>query len=201
MSKTEAKAILDAELDSFRTMPYAELVALIGRVHTPERVGVSGETYQVEIEAFWENSAKKRVRVVGSCDESPHKPVFWNVPLLRWVPIYVSSATWTFSRDEGGTDEQSPLHSSEPTPVRGVRLGHVGLTFSLLGFVGVCLASIPSPLACLAFLSVPGLLISVIGLFWPPRRLSAGGAILGLLGSLYVPTILQSFLSLFVRGG
>ena len=106
MSKTEAKAILDAEIDLFRTMPYADVVASIGQVYTCERVGVSGATYQVEIEAFWENSAKKRVRVVGSCDKSPHKAIFWRIPLLRWVPIYASSVTWTFSRDENTTDEK-----------------------------------------------------------------------------------------------
>ena len=110
MNRMEAKAILDAEIDCFRTMPYADLVASIGgQVYTCERVGVSGAMYEVEIEAFWENSAKKRVRVVGSCDESPHKPIFWKLPLLRWVPIYVSSVTWTFSRDENGTDERNAL--------------------------------------------------------------------------------------------
>jgi hypothetical protein len=107
MNKTEAKAILATEIDRFRTMPYADLVASVGgRVYTCERVGVSGGTYQVEIEAFWENWAKKRVRVVGSCDESPHKPVFWRVPLLRWLPIFASSVTWTFTRDENATDER-----------------------------------------------------------------------------------------------
>ena len=108
MNKTEAKAILEAEIDRFRTMPYVDLVASVGgQVYTCERVGASGEMYQVEIEAFWESSARKRVRVVGSCDESPHKPVFWRVPLLRWIPICAASVTWTFSRDENGTDERT----------------------------------------------------------------------------------------------
>jgi hypothetical protein len=107
MNKTEAKTILNAELDRFRTMPYADLGASVGGpVYTCERVGVSGETYLVEIETFWENSAKKRVRVVGSCDESPLKPIFWHIPLLRWIPIYVSAMTWTFNRDENQTDER-----------------------------------------------------------------------------------------------
>ena len=107
MNKAEAKAILDAELDRFRTMPYLELVGTIGgEVFTPVRVGPSGEKYQLEIETFWENQSKKRVRVVGSADESPHKPIFWKIPALRWIPIYMSSVTWTFSRDENGTDEK-----------------------------------------------------------------------------------------------
>jgi hypothetical protein len=107
MNKTEAKTILNAEFDRFRRMPYADLCALVGGpVYICERVGESGEKYLVEIETFWENRAKKRVRVVGSCDESPLKPFFWHVPLLRWIPIYISAMTQTFSRDENGTDEQ-----------------------------------------------------------------------------------------------
>lgn len=107
MNKPEAKAMLDDEIDRFRTIPYPELVGMVGGpAYVCERTGVSGETYQIEIEAFWDTSRKMRVRVAGSCDESPHKPVFWNIPVLRWIPIYVSSVTWTFSRDENGTDEK-----------------------------------------------------------------------------------------------
>ena len=107
MNKEEAQSILDTELNRFRTMPYHELVGTIGgEVFTPERVGPSGEKYQLEIETFWENQSKKRVRVVGSADEMPHKPVFWKIPVLCWIPIYMSSVTWTFSRDESGTDEK-----------------------------------------------------------------------------------------------
>lgn len=106
MNKTEAKAILSAELDRFRTMPYADLVASVGDAeYTCERVGASGQTYVVEIETFWENWAKKRVRVVGSCDELPLKSILSHVPLLRWIPIYMSSVTWTFSRAENSADE------------------------------------------------------------------------------------------------
>ncbi len=107
MNKDEARAVLDAELERFRTMPYQELVGTVGgEVFTPERIGPSGEKYQLEIETFWENQSKKKVRVVGSADELPHKPIFWKIPVLRWIPIYVSSVTWTFSRDENGTDEK-----------------------------------------------------------------------------------------------
>jgi hypothetical protein len=112
MNKPEAKAVLDAEMDRFRTMPFEELVGSVGGpVYVCERTGASGAPYQIEIEAFWENARKKRVRVVGSCDELPHKPVFWKIPVLRWLPIYVSSVTWTFSRDRSGTDEDRQNHT------------------------------------------------------------------------------------------
>lgn len=107
MNKAEAKAILDADLDRFRTMSYQDLVNTIGgEVFTAEHTALSGQTYWVEIETFWESQSKKKVRVVGSTDESPHKPIFWKIPVLRWIPVYVSSVTWTFSRDKNGTDEK-----------------------------------------------------------------------------------------------
>ena len=93
---------------------------------------------------------------------------------------------------------QSPTHGGAEASGSGVRLGHVGLALSLLGFLGVCLAATLSPLAWLAFLCVPGFLISVIGLLKPPRRVAAWGAALGFFGSLHVPTI---FLSMFLRPG
>lgn len=115
MNKPEAQAILDGEIDRFRTMPFSELVAATsGPVYVCERTGASGEAYQIEIEAFWETSQKKRVRVVGSCDESPHKPVFWKVPVLRWIPVFMSSVTWTFSRDEKGSDERRQNQQVQP---------------------------------------------------------------------------------------
>jgi hypothetical protein len=50
MNKTEAKAILIAELDRFRTMPYADLIASVGgTAYTCERVGASGQTYVVSV--------------------------------------------------------------------------------------------------------------------------------------------------------
>jgi len=106
INKKEAKAILDQELDRFRTMPYEDLKRTVGgEIYTTERTAPSGETYQIEIETVWENQSKQMVRVLGSADESPHKPLFWKIPILRWLPIYVSSVTWIFKRGPDGTDE------------------------------------------------------------------------------------------------
>jgi hypothetical protein len=102
MNKQEAGILLDAELDRFRSMPYDELIGTIGgEIFTCERTAPSGETYQIEIETCWENQ-KKRVRVLGRIDESPHKPVCWKLPILRWIPIYISAVTRTFCREENG---------------------------------------------------------------------------------------------------
>ena len=106
MNKAEAKSILHSELDQFRTMSHEELTGMIGgKPYTSERTGDSGATYQIEIETFWEDQSRKKVRVVGSADESPHKPFFWKIPMLRWLPIYITAVTWTFVRDQNGTDE------------------------------------------------------------------------------------------------
>lgn len=95
---------------------------------------------------------------------------------------------------------QSPLSSSEGGSARVIRVGRVGFALSLLGVVGVCLAGCPvvgRQGMWLALLSVPGLVISLVGLFMPPRRFAVWGAVLGIAGGLYVPTIC---LSLFVLG-
>lgn len=101
MNKSEAKAILNSELNLFRNMPYRDLVETIdGDVFTKRCEGSSGKHYQVEIETFWENSWKKKIHIVGSIDEFPHKPLFWKIPVLRWIPIYISSVTQAFTRKE-----------------------------------------------------------------------------------------------------
>ena len=84
---------------------------------------------------------------------------------------------------------QSHLSDNEARSGFRIRLGHIGLALSLLGVLGVCLAGPIFAFAWLAFLSVPGFLISLMGLVRPPRRVAAWGTALGLFGSLYVPTI------------
>lgn len=78
------------------------------------------------------------------------------------------------------------------------QFGRIGFFVSLTGFVGVCATSFGPPIAtfaaCLAFLSLPGMIISIVGLFFQRRQLAKRGVALGILDSLYLPTI---YLSLF----
>jgi len=107
MNKEEAGAILDVELERFRSMPYQQLVGTIeGDVFTCERVGASGSSYQIEIQTFWDSRSRTSVRILGSADENPHFPLFWKIPLLRWIPIYGSSVTWSLIRKESATDKE-----------------------------------------------------------------------------------------------
>lgn len=84
------------------------------------------------------------------------------------------------------------------------RTAQVGFALSLTGAMGVFLAG---PLAlfgtvgiiaarlCIlaAFLSLPGLLISALGLFGSPRKHAISGLILGVVGSLLLPAFFFSF--------
>lgn len=77
-------------------------------------------------------------------------------------------------------------------------VGHVSLALSLLGLIGVTLVAHSFGTAlgyvgvCLAFLSLPGLICGVAGLFTASRRLSVWGIVLGIFVLLHVPTILLS---------
>ena len=69
-----------------------------------------------------------------------------------------------------------------------------------MGFVGVAVVGLLGPIVsvvgmCLAFLCLPGLVVSIMGVFHTPKRLAKWGIGLGILGSLYLPTF---YLSMFV---
>lgn len=85
------------------------------------------------------------------------------------------------------TAETSSAHPSN-------HIGTVGFLLSLAGTVGVVIVGPFGPIianygAYVAFLSVPGLFVSLLGLTRPPRRLSAYGAILGGAATLFVATL------------
>lgn len=81
-------------------------------------------------------------------------------------------------------------------------LGTIGFYLSIAAFTGgMSVGSFGHTLAvigmCVAFLALPGLLVSLVALCWPPRRLAAWGAGLGFFQSLYLPTF---YFSLFILG-
>lgn len=77
MNKEEAKQIIRAELESFRAKPYSELVQMIdAEPITGERTGPSGEGYQIEIQAFWDNKPNGNIRVTGSIDDGGWRAFF-----------------------------------------------------------------------------------------------------------------------------
>ena len=89
--------MIQREVDDLRSKPYADLRKMIGAEPiTGKRTGPTGEAYQVEIDAFWDDKPDGNIRVLGSIDEDPHKPVFWKIPILRWLPLYITSVNHDF---------------------------------------------------------------------------------------------------------
>jgi hypothetical protein len=71
MDKLEAQKILGEQLQQFRNRTHAELVPFVEsqrQEHFKVR-GTSGATYYVEIQFFWDDKHRGRIRVVGSIDD------------------------------------------------------------------------------------------------------------------------------------
>lgn len=70
MSDEEAKGVLRAEVIKLRPSGYEGLVErLAGKKETLEVVGLSGTTYHVELEGFWDDEEHRNLRVVASIDD------------------------------------------------------------------------------------------------------------------------------------
>jgi len=83
------------------------------------------------------------------------------------------------------------------------RVGQAGFWISLVGICGVFIAGPFGELVtfagiALAFLSLPGIVLSAVGLRQSPRRLAAWGLVIGLVGAMYLPTFWLAFLA-FLR--
>lgn len=90
MDTNEAVALLDAELEKYRRIEYADLVPKVGHEEFPEVVGASGTTYQNEIQVFWDGKPNGDIRVLGSIDDgrflTAFKPVCRDV-IVRSVDL------------------------------------------------------------------------------------------------------------------
>lgn len=70
MADEEAKGVLRAEVIKLRPSGYEGLVErLAGKKETVEIVGLSGTTYHVELEGFWDDDEHRDLRVVVSIDD------------------------------------------------------------------------------------------------------------------------------------
>ena len=78
------------------------------------------------------------------------------------------------------------------------RLGQLGLIASIIGLTGLFLIG-PfryEPIRYLTLFSLIGLVLSLLALWWTPRKSAKWGLLLGIIGSLYLPTV---FLPVFER--
>lgn len=77
MNKDEAIRILDEELETYRQKSHAELVELIDN---PKNFTKPGTTYQIVIQAVWDDKPQGDVRVLGSIDDGGIRAFF---PITR----------------------------------------------------------------------------------------------------------------------
>ena len=69
MNKEEAKSIIAAELEKYRSQQYEELIKIINESIAYEITTSGGICYQIEIQAFWDNKPNRNIRVMGSIDD------------------------------------------------------------------------------------------------------------------------------------
>jgi hypothetical protein len=70
MDREEVLSIARAEVAELRQATYSQLAErLIDKQENVERVGASGASYQVEIQAFWDNKPNGNLRVIVSIDD------------------------------------------------------------------------------------------------------------------------------------
>src|SRR5262245_18360852 len=89
MNKPEMTAIISEHLTRYGRRPFQELRSLVEskQVDVFAVKGPSGADYQIDIQFVWDDQLRGTIRVLGSIDEDPH------LPLLGFLPIYVSSVT------------------------------------------------------------------------------------------------------------
>jgi len=69
MDKDEAREVLRRHLESYRRQSYTRLAALIGKPQTCELTAPSGTSYQIEVEASWDDNPNGDIHVIGSVDD------------------------------------------------------------------------------------------------------------------------------------
>jgi hypothetical protein len=76
MDREEALSLLDAHLDQYRKLRYAEIAAKIGEEEFPVVVGPSGTEYQMEIQIRWDHKPNGNIRVLGAIDDGTFRGAF-----------------------------------------------------------------------------------------------------------------------------
>jgi hypothetical protein len=80
MNTQEAAGLLQEYLERYRARTYAELTTLVGNQETFQARGESGVSYQIEIQALWDDTSRRTIRVLGAIDDGGLRAL---VPLCR----------------------------------------------------------------------------------------------------------------------
>ncbi len=76
MEKDKAAAILAKHLEPYRAKPYDTLKNMIGQVDAYEASTPDDLTYQIKIEAFWDDKPNGDIRVTGAIDDGGWRAFF-----------------------------------------------------------------------------------------------------------------------------
>ena len=79
MHRSHAYSALANELEKWRTMPSAELVALVGAPATRITVHAGGEEFEIEIALSWEGFDREAIRIVATANG----PSAWRLERLQ----------------------------------------------------------------------------------------------------------------------
>ena len=97
--------------------------------------------------------------------------------------------------------DTNPYQSPDASPpgVNGNTWGQVGLLLSGGSFCGLAMVghfstTINFIASLVVLLSLPGMLVSLVGLFYTPRRLAAWGFALGLFCAMFISTLFWGLL-------
>ena len=69
MNTQEATAVLQSHLAPYRRESYTALQRLLGAPETADVHGPSGTSYQIEVQAAWDDRPGGTLRVVGGIDD------------------------------------------------------------------------------------------------------------------------------------
>lgn len=77
MDTTEALSIAEEELENLRQLRYSGLVdRLLDKQETMERIGATGARYQLELQAFWDDTTRHNLRVSVAIDDGGWRAFF-----------------------------------------------------------------------------------------------------------------------------
>ena len=69
MDREEALKLLDAKLEDYRKLSYAEALERVGGEEILEVTGPSGTGYQIEVQIVWNGKPDGDVRVLAAIDD------------------------------------------------------------------------------------------------------------------------------------
>ena len=70
MNKEESRSVLARELAAYRAKAYADLLPLLDDTMHMEVSGASGDKYQLDVYAVWDDRPNGNLRVFGAIDDS-----------------------------------------------------------------------------------------------------------------------------------